>query len=206
MDAAAEIDAVGAVIDLDQHRERVAGASLLAHGLRHPFGRLAAHFARYQRAVEAEGGGELGRVAGDEAAAEHLLGARQMGDAGGDLAGGEGLDHRQRTLAGGECREHDAFERLVVLAEDEVAEPLAHLGLHRSELPMDLAHIGAAHGQLGLDLRVMGAKAELDAAVGDEIFDPGQQLIDMRLAEPIGMKALQVDDTSARRRAPGGAG
>ena len=45
MDAAAEIDAVGAVIDLDQHRQRVAGAGLPAYGLGHLFGRLAAHFA-----------------------------------------------------------------------------------------------------------------------------------------------------------------
>jgi hypothetical protein len=94
MDAAAEIDAVGAVVDLDQHREGMAGASLLAHGARHRVGGLAAHFAQYQRAVEAERGGELGRVASDETAAEHFLGTRQMSDAGGDLAGGEGLDHR----------------------------------------------------------------------------------------------------------------
>src|SRR5438876_6374468 len=73
MDAAAEIDAVGAVIDLDQHRERVRGAGLLAHRTRHRLGRLAGEFARNQSAVEAEGGGELGRVAGDETAAEHLL-------------------------------------------------------------------------------------------------------------------------------------
>jgi hypothetical protein len=65
MDAAAEIDAVGAVIDLDQHCQRMGGTGLPAHGLRHPFGRLATHFARYQRVVEAEGSGELSRVAGD---------------------------------------------------------------------------------------------------------------------------------------------
>jgi len=41
----------------------------------------------------------------------------------------------------------------------------------------------------------MGAKAELDTAVRDEVFDPGRQLIDMRLAEPVRMKALQVDHT-----------
>ena len=45
MDAAVAIDAVGAVIDLDQHGERVGGTSLLAHGLRHRFRRLAAQFA-----------------------------------------------------------------------------------------------------------------------------------------------------------------
>jgi hypothetical protein len=55
VDAAAEIDAVGAVIDLDQHGQRMGGA------------------------------------------------------------------------AGCECVEHDTFERLIVLAEDEIAEPLANL-------------------------------------------------------------------------------
>ena len=80
----------------------------------------------------------------------------------------------------------------------KLPEAPAHLRLDRRELLLDLVHIGAAHGQLGLDLRVVGAKAELDAAVGDEVFDPGQQLIDVRLAEPVGMKALQVD---CRRRA-----
>ena len=33
-----------------------------------------------------------------------------------------------------ELGEHDALERLVVLGEDEVAEPLAHLLLDRREL------------------------------------------------------------------------
>src|SRR5215472_17710552 len=95
MDAAAEIDAVGAVFDLDQHGERVARAGLLPHRLRYPFSRLAAHFTRYQRAVETEGGGELCRIAGDETAAEHPLRTRQMGDAGGDLASGKSFDHCQ---------------------------------------------------------------------------------------------------------------
>jgi hypothetical protein len=54
MDAAAEIDTVGAVVDVDQHRECVSGAGLVTGGLGHPFGPLAAHFARDQRAVETE--------------------------------------------------------------------------------------------------------------------------------------------------------
>ena len=127
-----------------------------------------------------------------------------MGDAGGDLAGGEGLDDRQRAVAGGERAKYDALQCLIVLAEDEIAEPPPHLRLDRCELPLDLLHIGAARGQLGLDLRIVGAEAELDAAVGNEVFDPGQQLIDMRLAEPIGMKALQMDRgrrSSARQEA-----
>jgi hypothetical protein len=52
-----------------------------------------------------------------------------------------------------------------VLAEDEIAETLAHFCLDRCQLLLDLVHVGAADGQLGLDLRIMGAEAELDAAV-----------------------------------------
>ena len=104
MDAAAEIDAVGAVIDLDQHRQRMAGAGLGARGAGDRLGRLAAQFAGDQRAVETERRGDLGRVAGDEAAAEHLLRSRQRGDAGGDLAAGKGLDHRQRAVSRGKRR------------------------------------------------------------------------------------------------------
>src|SRR5438105_632345 len=59
--------------------------------------------------------------------------------------------------------------------------------------------LGAAHRHLGFDLRIMRAKAELGAAVRHQRFDALQQRIDMRLAEPIGMKALQPD--RARRPA-----
>ena len=100
----------------------------------------------------------------------------------------------------------DAFERVVVLGQDEIAEPLADLGDDRRELPLDIGLVGAAHGQLGLDLRVMRAEAELGAAVRHQLLDPLQQLIDMRLAEPVGMKALQPDRGLACRCAPGGAG
>src|SRR5580704_15679106 len=119
IDAAAEIDTVGAVIDFDQHGESMAGAGFLARRSGHLLGRLAAQFAGDQRAVEAERGGDFGGVAGDEAAAEHLLRTGQMGDAGGDLAGGEGLDDRQRPVPLGEARQHDPFERLIVFPEDE---------------------------------------------------------------------------------------
>src|SRR5436190_621485 len=45
MNAAAEIDAVGAVIDFDQRGESVACAGFLARRTCHLLGRLAAHFA-----------------------------------------------------------------------------------------------------------------------------------------------------------------
>ena len=81
------------------------------------------------------------------------------------------------TMASEPCRsrellEDHAFERVVVLGQDEVAEPLAHLGHDRRELRADVVLVGAAHGQLGLDLRVMGAEAELGAAVRHQILDP----------------------------------
>ena len=50
MDAAAKIDAVGAVVYLNQHPQRVGGAGLPADGLCHPFG-------RYEWSIEADGGG-----------------------------------------------------------------------------------------------------------------------------------------------------
>src|SRR4029077_17779914 len=84
------------------------------------------------------------------------------------------------------------------LAEDEVAEAPAHLRLHWRELCLDLVHVGAAHGELRFDLRVMGSEAELDAAGGPQPLDAGEELIDMRLAETVGMKPLQMD---RRRRA-----
>ncbi len=103
MDAAAEIDAVGAVVDLDQHRERVASRRsprALPRATASAVSRLISP--EIESAVEAERRGDFGRVAGDETAAEHLLGSGQVGDAGGDLAGGEGLDHRERAIARGE--------------------------------------------------------------------------------------------------------
>src|SRR5207244_5762043 len=112
-------------------------------------------------------------------------GSRKMGDAAGDLPAGEGLDDGERAPFGGERLEHDAFERLVVLAKDEVAETPPHFFLHRRQLRLDFVHIGAAYGELRLDLRIVGAEAELDAAVRHQLLDPGEQLVDMRLAEPI---------------------
>ena len=57
VDAATEINAIGAAIGLDQHCQRMAGAGLGARGLRNMLGRLAADFARDQPAVKAESPG-----------------------------------------------------------------------------------------------------------------------------------------------------
>src|SRR5207248_683851 len=69
MDAAAEIDAVGAIIDFDQRGKSMGGAGFPARRVGHCLGRLATQFARDQPAVEAECGSYLGRVTGDQAAA-----------------------------------------------------------------------------------------------------------------------------------------
>ena len=82
---------------------------------------------------------------------------------------------------------------LIVLAQDEVAEPLAHLPLDRLELRPDVVHVGAAHGQLGLELRVVSPEPELHAAIGHDCVDPRQQSVDVRFAEPVGVEALQED-------------
>jgi hypothetical protein len=61
--------------------------------------------------------------------------------------------------------QHHALQRLLVLAQDEVAQALAYLALDRRQLAPHVVHVGAAHGQLGLELRVVGAETELHAAV-----------------------------------------
>ena len=76
----------------------------------------------FRRQVDAE---QVVEVARHGAVAEHLLGARQMGDAGGDLAGGEGFHHGQRRVPFGQGGQGDALQRLVVLGHDEVAQALA---------------------------------------------------------------------------------
>jgi hypothetical protein len=63
-----------------------------------------------------------------------------MGEAGDDLAGGEGLNNRQRAFAGGQRRQHDALQRLVILAQSGIAEAAAHFRLNRAELLSDLVH------------------------------------------------------------------
>ena len=63
-------------------------------------------------------------VAGDGAVAEDFFGAGKVGDAGGDLAAGEGFHDGQGGVLRGQRGQDDAFQRLVVLGEDEVAETL----------------------------------------------------------------------------------
>src|SRR5215472_6192553 len=116
-----------------------------------------------------------------------------MRNAAGDLPAGKGLDDCERALLRGECLEHNAFQALVVLGDDEVTETPPHFRLHRRKLYLDVAQVGAPYRELGFDLRVMRAEAELDAAVRDQFLDSGEQLVDMRFAETIGMKALQMD-------------
>src|SRR6266545_4859326 len=193
VDGTAEVDPVGAVVEIDQHRQRVAGAGVAPRRLRHRFRRLAGQLARRRGPLEADAGEDLGEVAGPDAAAEDLLRARERHEAGGDLSAGERLDDRQRALTVRELRQNDALQRLIVLGQDEVAEAPAHFALYRDELCPDVVHIGAAHGQLGLELRVVGAEAELHAPVGHELVDAGEQRVHVRFAEPVRVESLQVD-------------
>src|SRR5579875_2051062 len=109
-----------------------------------------------------------------------LAPASRRAAAGGDLPAGIGLDEGKRALPRGQRRQHDPLHRLLVLGEDEIAEPPADLGLDRAMLAGDLLGIGAAYREFGLDLRIMGAEAELEAAVRHQRRDPGEQLVDMR--------------------------
>ena len=116
-----------------------------------------------------------------------------MGEARGDLAAREHFDDRQRRLSLGQLGEHDALERLIVLGHDEVAQPLADFLLDRGQFLPNVVQVAAARGQLGLELRVVGAEAQLHAAVGHERLDTGEQRVDVGLAEAIGVKALELD-------------
>ena len=106
---------------------------------------------------------------------------------------GERLDDRQGGVALLKLLQHDAFERAIVFGQDEIAEALAHLLLDRRELRADVVHVAAAHRELGLELRVVRAEAELHAAVGRERLDAGEQRVGVRLADAVGMEALQID-------------
>src|SRR5712691_11729066 len=100
-----------------------------------------------------------------------MLGAGQRRDTLRYAAAGEHLNDRQRAILRAQLLQDHAFERVVVLGQDEIAEPLPDLGDDRRELRLDVGVIGAAHGHLGLDLRVMGAEAELSTAVWYQRLD-----------------------------------
>src|SRR5438093_7499899 len=74
---AAEVDPVGAVVEIDQHRQRVARAGVAPRRSRHRFRRLAGQLARRRSPLEADAGEDLGEVAGPDAATEDLLRARE---------------------------------------------------------------------------------------------------------------------------------
>ena len=84
----------------------------------------------------------------------------------------------------GQLVQNHALEFLIVLGQDEVAEAFAHFLLDRCELATDVLHVRAAHGELGLELRVVGAEAELDAAVRRQRLHPGEHSVGTRLADP----------------------
>ena len=91
-DRPTEVDAIGAVVQFDQHRQGMSGAGLLARGVGD---RLGGFLVEFQWDRDAE---QVIQMACDGAVAEDLLGARQVGDAGGDLASGEGFDDCQRRV------------------------------------------------------------------------------------------------------------
>jgi hypothetical protein len=120
-DAAAEIDALGAVIDLDQHCQRMARAGFPGLGACHRLG----HTSRLSSPVmmAPSTASVTASLAGSRAtrpSAEHLL--RAVADASGDLARGEVSRRRPRALSHAELRQYDTLERLVVFPADKVAE------------------------------------------------------------------------------------
>src|SRR5205823_2893503 len=65
-DGAAKLDAVGALVEIDQHGQRVGGAGVLPRRTRDGLGRLACDLAG--GGVEADGGADLAEVAGKDPA------------------------------------------------------------------------------------------------------------------------------------------
>src|SRR6266705_2480578 len=96
-DGAAEVDPVRAVVEIDQHRQRVRGAGPASRRLRHRLGRLARQLARRGPAVEADARVDLAEVAGDDAAPDELLSARNRNEAQGNESADERLDDHRRT-------------------------------------------------------------------------------------------------------------
>src|SRR4029453_6687834 len=134
-------DPVGAVVEIDEHRQRVGGAGPAPRGLGHRLGRLARQLARWGWAVEADARVDLAEVARDDAAPNDLLRARDRRQASGHVPAGERLDDRQRALTLRQLGQYHALQRLVVLGHDEVAQALAHLALDRLELAAHLVHV-----------------------------------------------------------------
>src|SRR5438132_288592 len=130
-DGPAEVDPVGAFVEVDQDRQRVRDARLTARRVRHRLGRLARELAHRSGAVKPDGRAHLAEVAGDGAAAKDLLRAREVGEARGDRSTRERLDDRERGPTTRELPQDDALQRRIVLTENEVAEPLARFALDR---------------------------------------------------------------------------
>src|SRR5262249_9735850 len=130
-----------------------------------------------RRAFDAKWGGS----APQKPAREGTRGAAGGREPRREMPAGEHLRGRERVAAVEQVGEDHAFQRLLVLGDDEVAQPLAHLGLDRLEPGGDLLLALAAHGKLGLELRIVRLEAELDGAVLEDIH-VGQHVVGARFA------------------------
>src|SRR4029453_7756517 len=181
---AAEIGPLRAFVEIDQQGQRMAGAAVVAQLAPDRLRRLGRH------AVDAE----LARIARDEPLAEHLLGAGRGGQARCHMAAAEHLRRGQRMAALEQGGQHHAFQRLVVLGDDEVAQPLAHLRLDRRQARYQVGLVVAAHGKLGLELGIVRLEAELDVAVREGLHVT-QHVVGARFANAEGVEALEPRHT-----------
>ena len=130
------------------------------------------------RFVEAHSQAQLVQITRHHAATEDLLRPRERGDARGDRTAGERFRVASVACRRAQRVQDHALEFLIVLGQDEVAEPLAHFLLDRRELAADVFHVRAAHVELGLELRVVGPEAELEAPVRYERLHPCEHAVD----------------------------
>ena len=189
-DRPTKVDAVSAFVEINQHRQsmRSAGLARAAVATVSAIARVISH--RGGRVFQTNRSVNLGHATRQGATPKHRLGAGQRGNACCHLTTGERLNHCQGRLTFRQLVDNDPFQGLVVFSQNKIAEPLAHLVLHRGQFRPHVVHISAAHGQLGFQLRIMRPKAKLHTAIRHEVFHPFEQRVDVRLPQPIGVKAF----------------
>src|SRR6185436_18135142 len=135
-----QIDAVAALVDLDQNRECVGSAGLLACGFCCDFCAFLTDLAD-PRSSDADRGADLSKIACHDVPPKDLFSPGQRCDARRDCTARERLDDGERGMPLCKRREDHAFELLFVFGKNEIAEALAHFPLDWSKLAPHVVHV-----------------------------------------------------------------